>query len=207
MTEDTRLILSDAYEVLLNGLGSAQEEAIAKIVRDFLPESPLHPSDLQELPRPVASGVGYATAEGLRAELVKRGAEVEMTATGSVEMSPTPSAPIDPIAVHRENALAAARAAAQSRDPVLQVILPLLGTDRSLLGMFTGGKDDMRRWGTHHGATLSAIEAEGWRLEHADYVFHETGSVSRDKLLSSGQTAAVTGEVVGIYIFRRAGGV
>ena len=53
--------------------------------------------------------------------------------------------------------------------------------------------------------TLDAIEAEGWQLAHAGYVFRMTGSVSRDKFLSSGQQAAVSGEVIGVYIFRRLG--
>lgn len=51
-------------------------------------------------------------------------------------------------------------------------------------------------------SVIDAIEAEGWHLEHAGYLFRETGSVSRDKFLSSGQTASVTGEIVGIYLFR-----
>jgi hypothetical protein len=51
---------------------------------------------------------------------------------------------------------------------------------------------------SHHG--WIAVTA-GWRLEHVGYVFHETGSVSRDKMLSTGQTATVTGETWGIYVF------
>ena len=54
-----------------------------------------------------------------------------------------------------------------------------------------------------HGSILERIEAEGWHLEHANYVFRVTGSVSRDKLLSSGQQEAVSGEIVGVYLFRR----
>jgi hypothetical protein len=49
---------------------------------------------------------------------------------------------------------------------------------------------------------IEAIESEGWHLEHAGYVYRMTGSVSRDKLLSSGQQEAIHGEVLGIYIFR-----
>jgi hypothetical protein len=54
-----------------------------------------------------------------------------------------------------------------------------------------------------HADVLSFIESEGWRLEQAGYVFQQTGSVSRDKLLSTGQTASVTGDIWGIYVFRR----
>lgn len=35
---------------------------------------------------------------------------------------------------------------------------------------------------------LATIEAEGWKLEDVGYVFQPTGAVSRDKLLSTGQT-------------------
>lgn len=49
---------------------------------------------------------------------------------------------------------------------------------------------------------IQSIEEEGWRLEHVGYVYRITGSVSRDKFLASGQQEAVSGEIVGIYIFR-----
>ncbi|BBY43418.1 hypothetical protein [Mycolicibacterium celeriflavum] len=50
---------------------------------------------------------------------------------------------------------------------------------------------------------LGQIEEAGWRLEHADWVYIQTGQNSRDKFLASGQHVVVTGEVVGIYLFRR----
>lgn len=55
---------------------------------------------------------------------------------------------------------------------------------------------------TSHAVTLGMIEAEGWRLESAGYVFEQTGQVSRDKFLSSGQQIATSGRVLGIYLFR-----
>ncbi|GAA2494869.1 hypothetical protein [Terrabacter carboxydivorans] len=53
-----------------------------------------------------------------------------------------------------------------------------------------------------HAGTLAGIEAVGWRLEHVGYVFLITGESSRDKFMSSGQQTAVSGELVGIYLFR-----
>jgi len=53
-----------------------------------------------------------------------------------------------------------------------------------------------------HGSIIDLIEAEGWRLEHAGYVYRQTGSVSRDKFFSSGQQEAIHGEIMGVYIFR-----
>jgi hypothetical protein len=51
-------------------------------------------------------------------------------------------------------------------------------------------------------SALDLIEAEGWRLEHAGYVYWVTGGVSRSMFLSSGQEEVVEGEILGIYIFR-----
>ena len=52
-----------------------------------------------------------------------------------------------------------------------------------------------------HANVLDSIEAEGWRLEHAAYVYRIIRTESRDKFLSSGQF--IEGEVLGVYIFRR----
>ena len=56
------------------------------------------------------------------------------------------------------------------------------------------------------GTVLDSVEAEGWRLEHAGYVYWVTGGVSHDTFfsLSSGREEEVQGEVIGIYIFRLA---
>ncbi len=50
---------------------------------------------------------------------------------------------------------------------------------------------------------LGQIEETGWHLLHADWVYIQTGQNSRDKFLASGQHVVVTGEVIGIYLFRR----
>jgi hypothetical protein len=51
--------------------------------------------------------------------------------------------------------------------------------------------------------TLGQIEELGWHLEHAGYVFVETGEVARGKALSSGSVTRTQGYVEGIYLFRR----
>lgn len=53
-----------------------------------------------------------------------------------------------------------------------------------------------------HAGTLAGIESVGWRLEHAGYIFMITGESSRDKFMASGQQTAVSGQTVGIYLFR-----
>ncbi|MGI8577369.1 MAG: hypothetical protein ACR2KG_05500 [Nocardioidaceae bacterium] len=66
-----------------------------------------------------------------------------------------------------------------------------------------GGPDyDRDSRTTSHAGTLSAIEAVGWRLEHASYVFMVTGETSREHVFMSGDSTAVSGKTVGIYLFR-----
>jgi len=56
-----------------------------------------------------------------------------------------------------------------------------------------------------NGAVLGEIEALGWRLEHASYVFLETASVSTNRLLVTGEGTAVRGVLTGLYLFRNTG--
>lgn len=66
-----------------------------------------------------------------------------------------------------------------------------------------GAASANERQSTDHVQILGQVEAMGWRLEHAGYVFVETGLISTDKVLVSGQATAVRGKTVGIYLFRR----
>lgn len=94
---------------------------------------------------------------------------------------------------------AQARAAKLAGARLFQLSLPLsqtTGRTVTMMGTYASTTT------TRHASILDSIEAEGWRLEHAAYVYRVTGSVSRDKFLSSGQQEAVHGEIIGIYIFR-----
>ena len=84
-----------------------------------------------------------------------------------------------------------------------EIVLPLVMRDRTAMGTLTGDKDRMKTCTISNSLILEEIEEQGWRLIHANYVFQETGAVSRDKFLSSGQTSQVTGAIVGVYLFRR----
>ena len=67
-----------------------------------------------------------------------------------------------------------------------------------MVGAFTSGQQN-------EGVIISSIEdieSEGWVLINDNYVFQVTGSVSREKFLSSGQQEAVSGQLIGIYTFR-----
>ena len=50
---------------------------------------------------------------------------------------------------------------------------------------------------------LNAVCDEGWELVNGSFVFVETGQKSRDKLMSSGQLVAISGTVMGYYLFKR----
>ena len=49
---------------------------------------------------------------------------------------------------------------------------------------------------------LGQIESFGWHLEDVGYVFVETGTTSTNRVMLSGEATAVSGVVLGIYLFR-----
>lgn len=51
-------------------------------------------------------------------------------------------------------------------------------------------------------SSLDGIEAEGWVLVHAGYVYRPLSASTRDKFMFSGQQEAMSGELVGVYVFR-----
>lgn len=95
-----------------------------------------------------------------------------------------------------------AREAFKAGQRFFQIVLPISETARTALDVMGGGKDFKTTHDRNHPHVLEDIESEGWHLEHANFIFEETGSVSRDKFSSSGQTVKVTGRVVGVYLFR-----
>jgi len=73
-----------------------------------------------------------------------------------------------------------------------------------LLGSSAMGKETLgSRLSGGPVATLNAVSDEGWELVNGSFVFVETGEVSRSKALSSGQQVAISGTVVGYYLFKR----
>jgi hypothetical protein len=88
-------------------------------------------------------------------------------------------------------------------DEFLQIEIPhssVTGFTNAAFNSATAGKIRQKLTRTD---LLGQIEEAGWRLEHANWVYIQTGQNSRDKFLASGQHVVVTGEVVGIYLFRR----
>ena len=92
-----------------------------------------------------------------------------------------------------------ARLALRSGRKVFQIALAVSETKGStvpLMGVTWSNTNHAQ------GLIIEQIEREGWRLENVGYVYRVTSSVSRDKLFSSGQQEAVTGEIIAIYLFR-----
>lgn len=95
--------------------------------------------------------------------------------------------------------LGRASAAKSEGEGFFEIELEVGRTDRDV---FFGTKD----FGTHKkedfSGLLSDIESIGWKLEHVGYYYMITGESTRDKLLSSGQSTAVSGKTMGVYLFR-----
>jgi hypothetical protein len=93
-----------------------------------------------------------------------------------------------------------ARAAKAAGMKIFQIDIPLSKTTSRTVAMFGAFADSTKI--EDYSGSIQAIEDEGWRLDNVGYVYRITGSESRDKFLKSGQQEAVSGEIVGIYIFR-----
>lgn len=93
-----------------------------------------------------------------------------------------------------------ARTAFQRGDQLLQVVFDVVNTSTYVIPMSRAGTTTASSDPT---VILNSICAEGWDLVNASFVFHETGSESRDKFMRSGQQIAVQGSVLGYYVFRR----
>lgn len=144
-------------------------------------------------------------------ERQKAKAEAKATRAQEKETAARAKAAAEAEAAFRASPAGRARTSRELGHQFFQISLPLTTTERTTWGVFSGGtagSDALAMRTTSaadHPDVLQSVEAEGWRLEHVGYLFQETGSVSRDKLLSTGQTASVTGVIVGIYLFRRTG--
>ena len=93
-----------------------------------------------------------------------------------------------------------ARAAKANGMNLFQIDVPLSETKAQIVAMVGAFAQSTKT--TDYSSIIQMIEDEGWHLEHVGYVYRITGSESRDKFLASGQQEAVSGEIVGIYIFR-----
>jgi hypothetical protein len=98
-----------------------------------------------------------------------------------------------------------ARIARQSGQRYFQFAMALEDVDRTWIAKFSH-EMTTRVLDTSDvvGATLTAIEDEGWELINSGFTFRETAQASRDKFLASGQQIATIGQTLGFYLFRAA---
>ncbi|MGN6280736.1 hypothetical protein [Frateuria sp.] len=83
---------------------------------------------------------------------------------------------------------------------IFQIDVPLSKTKGQTVAMVGAFAHSSKT--VNYANIIQSIEDEGWRLDHVGYVYRVTGSESRDKFMASGQQEAVSGEIIGIYIFR-----
>lgn len=94
-----------------------------------------------------------------------------------------------------------ARSAAQRGDRFFQVEL-VVSALTGVASMFGSSDNEITR-AEQHPDLLGLIEDEGWHLEHAGFVFVETGSTSTERMLFSGEGTVTRGALTGVYLFRR----
>lgn len=92
-----------------------------------------------------------------------------------------------------------ARAAAEAGDGLFQIVLSIAETNQRLQAVAGTTKRAVTRDYMH---VLDSIEAEGWKLEHVGYVFQPVSSQSRDRAFHSGEQTVVSGQLLGVYVFR-----
>ena len=81
----------------------------------------------------------------------------------------------------------------QAHAPISQTtghVAPLVGSYSTTTGTMSAA------------GLIESIESEGWILIDAGYVFRVTGTISQDRVLSSAEREATSGEVIGVYLFR-----
>lgn len=100
--------------------------------------------------------------------------------------------------------LGQATRAKENNEGFLEVEI-VLGSRRGEVSFGSRGKDgflDGKYSKSSYTGILSEIENIGWKLEHVGYYFMITEESSRDKFLSSGQRTAVSGQTMGVYLFK-----
>lgn len=99
-----------------------------------------------------------------------------------------------------ESPVGQARLAHERGDEIFQLAMPLRG-QKAVIAPMIGGLSTAteKDWS----AELNEVFREGWDLINGSVVYVQTGQESRDKFMASGQNVAISGQVIGYYLFRR----
>ena len=93
-----------------------------------------------------------------------------------------------------------ARTAYSEADHVFQCSFDVINQEAIIVAMVGS---NTRQQHANPTAILNTVCREGWELVNGDFVFVMRGQQSRDKFMSSGQNVAVSGTVMGYYLFKR----
>jgi hypothetical protein len=93
-----------------------------------------------------------------------------------------------------------ARAAFEAGDHVFQCSFDVMSQQAVIVQMM--GSTTTKRTADPT-EVLNSVCREGWELVNGDFVFLQRGQQSRDKFMSSGQNVAISGTVLGYYLFKR----
>lgn len=97
-----------------------------------------------------------------------------------------------------------ARIAHKSGRKYFQITMDIEEVGRNLLNIMAHEmKTRTKDLGNDVSSVLTLIDDEGWELVSSGFVFRQTRQDSRDKLIVSGQQVAISGQTVGVYVFRR----
>lgn len=138
--------------------------------------------------------------ERVAAILAKREAEARVKAAERAERESEPALVAQRF---RESVPGRAAAAYDRGDAFFQVELShadVTGSTNAFTGIARDATIGRRAVASD---VLGRIEQAGWRLEHVNWIYVQTGQDSRNKFMGTGQQVVVTGQVVGIYLFRR----
>lgn len=127
-------------------------------------------------------------------------AQAERAAAAFARLSGEPASKAQQQATFDQSPAGRARAAFERGDEIFQFELDVRNSVTYTIPMWKTGAITTT---TDAGEVLNSIVREGWSLINGSFVFHETGSESRDKFMATGQHIAVKGVVVGYYLFSR----
>lgn len=99
-----------------------------------------------------------------------------------------------------ESPVGQARLAHERGDVVFQLAMPLRSQKAVIVPMAGGTSAASEKDWT---AELNDVVREGWDLLSGSAVYVQTGQESRDKFMASGQNVAISGQVIGYYLFKR----
>lgn len=99
-----------------------------------------------------------------------------------------------------ESPVGQAKLAHQRGDAVFQLAMPLRGQKAVIVPMAGGTSVATEKDWT---AELNEVVSVGWDLVNGSVVFVQTGQESREKFMASGQNVAISGQVIGYYLFKR----